>query len=39
MVGGRSEKAVDGGLDQTGQGSPARVERNGGLLDIFQSHH
>lgn len=39
VVGGRSEKDVDGGLDQTGQGGPARVERNGGLLDIFWSHH
>lgn len=39
MVGGRSEKAVDGGLDQTGQGSPARVETTSGLLDIFRSHH
>ena len=28
-----------GGLDQRGQGCPAGVARNGGILDIFQSHH
>lgn len=28
---------MDGGLDQIGQGGPAEVERNGWLLDIFQS--
>lgn len=36
---GESEEAVAGGLDQRGQGWPAGVERNGGILDIFQSHH